>query len=344
MYSHRAVAYLIAVVSIFCAVNPSGAAHAGTTAGTLSIASPTYGVAENAGVEGIIVVRSGGSAGAATVLCRTSNYTAVAGQQYTAVSTKLTWASGDASPKRCSVPISTANPFAAQLKFYVELSGASGASLGSPVKTTVTIYGSAGAGTVSVSAPTFTVAQNVGAVTIKVNRTGGSAGAASVWYATANKTAIAGTDYTSERGVLRWANGESTAKTFSIPISNAKPFSGTKTLALALAGAAGVVLGSTSSAIVTIDGDAAATAGAATLSWSRPTTNTDGSPLTNLAGYKIRYGRSSTAMTSILQVSNPATLQYEISNLSGGTWYFAIASYTAAAVESDLSAIASKTI
>lgn len=348
MYLHRAIVSFIAVVLICCAADSSGTAHATTTAGkaagALSIASPTYDVGTNAGVKGIAVVRSGGSAGAASVLCKTSNNTAVAGRQYTAVSTKLTWASGDAAPKTCYVRISAANPFTARSNFYVELSDADGAALGSPNKTTVMIYANGGSGTVSVSSPTYTVAQNAGAAIITVNRTGGSAGAASVWYATANKTAIAGTDYTAERGVLRWANSESTAKTFSIPISNAKPFSGTKTLALALGGAQGVVLGSTRSAIVTIDGHVATGAGVAILSWTRPTTCTDGSPLTNLAGYKIHYGKSKTAMTSIVQVSNPATLQYEIGNLPTGTWYFAIASYTSAAVESNLSAIASKTI
>ena len=48
---------------------------------------------------------------------------------------------------------------------------------------------------------------------------------------------------------------------------------------------------STSLAAFTLTVHAVAT-GSATLSWLPPTTNIDGSPLTNLAGYKIYWGTS----------------------------------------------------
>src|SRR6202023_744152 len=46
-------------------------------------------------------------------------------------------------------------------------------------------------------------------------------------------------------------------KKIVIPISNAAPFTGTKRLAIAIAGAENAALGTTTSAIVTINGDAA---------------------------------------------------------------------------------------
>ena len=84
--------------------------------------------------------------------------------------------------------------------------------------------------------------------------------------------------------------------------------------------------------------------GSATLTWLAPTENTDGTPLTNLAGYRIYYGTSESAMTQTVQIASPGTLTYTISNLSPGTWYFEVRDYTTANVESDASAVASKTI
>lgn len=82
----------------------------------------------------------------------------------------------------------------------------------------------------------------------------------------------------------------------------------------------------------------------ATLAWQAPTVNSDGTPLTNLAGYRIYYGTDVAAMTHTAQVANPGIVTYVVSNLSPGTWYFSMKSYTSANVESSLSSVASKII
>jgi hypothetical protein len=74
--------------------------------------------------------------------------------------------------------------------------------------------------------------------------------------------------------------------------------------------------------------------GSATLSWTPPTTRTDGSTLTNLAGYRVYYGTSASALTSQANVTNPSLSTLVISNLAAGTWYFAMTSLDAAGVES----------
>ena len=84
--------------------------------------------------------------------------------------------------------------------------------------------------------------------------------------------------------------------------------------------------------------------GSATLSWTPPTQNTDGSALINLAGYRIYYGPNSTSLTQSIDITNPGLNTYVVSNLGAGTTYFAIAAYTSAGVESALSGIGSKTI
>jgi hypothetical protein len=84
--------------------------------------------------------------------------------------------------------------------------------------------------------------------------------------------------------------------------------------------------------------------GAATLSWTPPTQNSDGSALTNLAGYLITYGRSASALDRSISLSNPSLNSFVVDNLSSGTWYFAISAVNAAGVSSAATNIASKTI
>jgi hypothetical protein len=84
--------------------------------------------------------------------------------------------------------------------------------------------------------------------------------------------------------------------------------------------------------------------GSATLSWLPPTTNTDGSALTNLAGYRIYWGPAQGNYPNSTTLSNPGLTSYVISNLSPGTYYFVATAYNSAGVESTFSGVASKTI
>lgn len=62
------------------------------------------------------------------------------------------------------------------------------------------------------------------------------------------------------------------------------------------------------------------------LSWNAPTTNADGTPLTDLAGYKIYYGTSSGNYSQKINVGNVTT--YKVTNLtSDNTYYFAVTAY-----------------
>ncbi|HEY5102303.1 MAG TPA: putative Ig domain-containing protein, partial [Steroidobacteraceae bacterium] len=84
--------------------------------------------------------------------------------------------------------------------------------------------------------------------------------------------------------------------------------------------------------------------GSVTLNWIAPTQNTDGSPLTNLAGYHIYYGTSANNLNQSLVVANPGLTTYVLGNLAAGTWYFAVNDYTSTAVESAVSNVVSKAI
>jgi hypothetical protein len=84
--------------------------------------------------------------------------------------------------------------------------------------------------------------------------------------------------------------------------------------------------------------------GSATVSWTAPTSFEDGTPIANLAGYKVVYGMSATALSNTLAIPSAAITSATVEDLAPGTWYFAVKAYTTANVESDLSSVASKTI
>lgn len=84
--------------------------------------------------------------------------------------------------------------------------------------------------------------------------------------------------------------------------------------------------------------------GSATLSWSPPTSNVDGTPVTNLAGYRVKYGQLASNLSETLSVPSPGITSVVIENLSAGTWYFAVSAYTTANIESDLSNLAQKAL
>ncbi len=83
----------------------------------------------------------------------------------------------------------------------------------------------------------------------------------------------------------------------------------------------------------------------ATLTWDPPTQNTDGSALTNLAGYTIYYGTASGNYTHSIQLTNPGLAAYVIDGLvAGTTYYFAIAATTNTGLMSALSSEVSTVI
>lgn len=87
-----------------------------------------------------------------------------------------------------------------------------------------------------------------------------------------------------------------------------------------------------------------ASMGSATLSWQPPTVRADGSPLANLAGYRIRYGTSSGNYPNVVVIQNAGVTRAVVGNLPPATYYFVISAYDATGLESDNSSPVSKTI
>jgi len=91
---------------------------------------------------------------------------------------------------------------------------------------------------------------------------------------------------------------------------------------------------------VSIDGNIA-------LSWTPPTTNTDGTALTDLAGYKIYYGATPDSLRSSILIDENGITDYQANLLnidlsSSNTYYFGIVAFNSLGVESAISNIIRK--
>ena len=84
--------------------------------------------------------------------------------------------------------------------------------------------------------------------------------------------------------------------------------------------------------------------GSATLTWVPPTQNTDGTAVSDLAGYYIYYGTSAAAMTQTIDVVGGTTTTFVVSGLAAGTYYFTVTAYTTTGTQSAPSNVGSKTI
>jgi len=88
----------------------------------------------------------------------------------------------------------------------------------------------------------------------------------------------------------------------------------------------------------------ATSTGAATLNWTAPQFNTDGSALTDLAGYRVYWGTSQNNYPNSKTIPGMgAPTSAVVDQLTPGTWYFVVTAYTANN-ESAYSNIATKTI
>ncbi|MFL6619639.1 MAG: putative Ig domain-containing protein [Povalibacter sp.] len=95
---------------------------------------------------------------------------------------------------------------------------------------------------------------------------------------------------------------------------------------------------------ITVENPSPISDGRATLSWSPPTENTDGSALTDLASYRILYGRNPSDLSKAVHVANPSVTNYVIEDLAAGQWYFSVVAVNTKGVSSTPSNISSKKI
>lgn len=253
-------------VNIACQLHAAGGMTAtitvvggggGGNAGQLRLVSAASSRNENSGAFTVQVERTGGDDGAVSVDYATSDGSATAGSDYAATSGTLDFADNVDGVKTFNVPIVDDGADENDETLNVTLANATGgATLGSPSAGTLTIVDNDSTtpqpGALGFSATTYSATENGGNATITVRRTGGSSGAVSVGYATANGSGTAGNDYTPASGTLNWGDGDSANKTFQVPLLDDSAVDGNKTVNLLLQNPSGGASLGTSGATLTI--------------------------------------------------------------------------------------------
>jgi hypothetical protein len=84
--------------------------------------------------------------------------------------------------------------------------------------------------------------------------------------------------------------------------------------------------------------------GSAILTWQPPALNTDGSPIADLAAFKVYWGTTQGTYSQSTQVSNVAARTHTVSGLAQGTWYFVVTALNTQGLESSYSNVWSKTV
>jgi Mg-chelatase subunit ChlD len=185
-------------------------------------------VNEAAGTATFTVTLSNASTLPVSVGFGTADGTALAGSDYTATSGTLTFAPGETS-KTIVVPILNDSPavYEGPETFTVNLASPTNAVIGDPqglgtIKDDGTGPGGTDDDRPGLAINDITVNEAAGTATFTVTLTGASTQPVTVGFATADGTALAGTDYTATSGTLTFAPGEST-KTITVPILNDSP-------------------------------------------------------------------------------------------------------------------------
>jgi hypothetical protein len=82
----------------------------------------------------------------------------------------------------------------------------------------------------------------------------------------------------------------------------------------------------------------------ATLTWTAPEINADGSLLKDLSGYRIYLGTDPSDLSQLIAIVGYGASSYVMKGLAPGTYYFAVTAFNSAGEESARSDVASKTL
>lgn len=178
--------------------------------GSFSFPGSTEILGENETSREIAVLRTGGSAGAATVHYATSNGSAKAGIDYAAVSGTLSFADGETS-KVITIGALDDGLSEGPQTFQIALSSASGAGLGRVQTIIVTINDDEPSTVPAIeSALIFEGEEGTTPVSLSVSIAPPSDQPITVFYQTSQYTAIEGSDYVATQGSIQFAAGETT--------------------------------------------------------------------------------------------------------------------------------------
>ncbi|MCX6049045.1 MAG: PKD domain-containing protein [Chloroflexi bacterium] len=220
---------------------------------TVQFSSGNYSGTENGGTVTITATLSTPSGLPVTVNYASSNGSALAGSDYTAVSGVLTFNPGQIS-KTFALPILQDTVDESNETISLALTNPGNATLGAPVTALLTVVDDDGSPTIQFNSPTYTVNENAGLVTITATLSVASSTSVTVNYASSNGSALAGSDYTAVAGTLTFAPNQ-TSKTFTLPILQDTVDESNETINLALTNPGNATLGTPATALLTVVDD-----------------------------------------------------------------------------------------
>jgi hypothetical protein len=180
------------------------------------------------------VTKTGTASGTLTVDYGTASGSATSGSDFTATSGTLTFLAGDTS-KTFSVPTIDDTVFEGAETFTGNLSNPSGSATIGTGSATATINDND-------SAPSFVISDasttEGGNLVFTVTKSGSTSSSFTVNYATANGSAIAGSDYTATSGTLTFGPADSSL-TITVPTINDSVAEATENMTVNLSGASG---------------------------------------------------------------------------------------------------------
>jgi hypothetical protein len=265
--------------------------------GTIELSSGTYSVGEGGGSITISVTRSGGSSGAASVTLSTRDGSALAAQDYDATTATVSFAAGDSNPKTAVIPIINDALAEPDETFEVELSNASGASLGTTSTATITIPANDQPapppanglpGSLQLSASTYSVDESSGNLIVTVTRVGGTGGIVGATLTMTPGTALAGQDYVGTSSTVSFGSGDASSRIVAIPLVNDNVAESAESFSVTLsAPTGGAPLGAPTSAIATIADNDPPAAPAVTLDVSTKQLNLSWNAVPTALTYKV---------------------------------------------------------
>ncbi len=201
------------------------------------------------------LARTGPTALIHSVDYTTANGSAAASTDYTTTTNTVTWLPTDPDAKTITIALIPDAMREGDETFTVTLSNATFAATLGIATTTVTIVDNDPLPQLSFAASTASVNESQSSVTLSVTRTGATALAHAVNYATSDGTAIAGSDFTTTNGTLTWLPGDADTKTVTIPLTGDSTVESSETFTVALSNPTGGATMGTATATVTIVDD-----------------------------------------------------------------------------------------
>ncbi len=193
----------------------------GDAAGAVRLNNLDFRISEDGGSLIVPFERLCGWDGPISITVTTSDGTAIAGTDYTAVNQTLSWGDKEAGVKTIAIPIIDDQIAQGDLTFHISFgSPMGGAMLSGQTTANATIVDDENQGKLEFSAARFETMENAGSTMITVHRVDGKGGPVDVDFSIVTGanggTAVAGQDYMPTSGTLHFASGQTTA---SFPIT-----------------------------------------------------------------------------------------------------------------------------